>query len=58
MRMVQALEPLKFSWPFQMGSGFLNRVLDLAGIKACKEAMQPVDEERYEISLDNHGEKL
>ncbi|GLT42278.1 hypothetical protein SLA2020_162890 [Shorea laevis] len=30
-------------------------VLKTDWIKACKEAMQPVDEERYEISLDNHG---
>lgn len=26
-----------------------------AGIKACMEANHPVDEEPYEINLDNHG---
>lgn len=25
------------------------------GIKACQEANKPVDEETYEVSLDNHG---
>lgn len=26
-----------------------------AGIKTCMEAMSPVDEEPYEVLLDNHG---
>lgn len=26
-----------------------------AGVKACMEAMHPVDEEPYEVNLDNHG---
>lgn len=30
-------------------------VLTTAWIKACMEAMQPVDEEPYEVNLDNHG---
>ncbi|GFY99548.1 breast cancer associated RING 1 [Actinidia rufa] len=30
-------------------------VLKTEWIKACMEAMQPVDEEPYEVGLDNHG---
>ncbi|CAL5432595.1 unnamed protein product [Camellia sinensis] len=30
-------------------------ILKTDWIKACMEAMQPVDEEPYEVSLDNHG---
>lgn len=26
-----------------------------SGIKACAEANHPVDEEPYEVNLDNHG---
>lgn len=29
--------------------------MGFAGIKACMEAMQHVDEEPYEVSLDNYG---
>lgn len=29
--------------------------MTLSGIKACMEAMRPVYEEPYEVSLDNHG---
>lgn len=29
--------------------------LIFAGIKACMESMHPVDEEPYEVCLDNHG---
>lgn len=27
----------------------------IAGLKACIEAKKPLDEEPYEVSLDNHG---
>lgn len=30
-------------------------ILKIDWIKACMEAMQPVNEEPYEVSLDNHG---
>ncbi|KAL6953262.1 non-specific serine,threonine protein kinase, partial [Sarracenia purpurea var. burkii] len=30
-------------------------ILKIDWIKACMEAMHPIDEEPYEVSLDNHG---
>ena len=29
--------------------------LTFAGVKACMKSMRPVDEEPYEVGLDNHG---